>query len=184
MSARVIGVLLYFPNKVEICPNDFYFVSETTKPCMKMVSQKCKELFSFFNAPYICCVIATVFGFVAYFIPFNLLYNMMIVRGQTKEYSSLALSLAGVGSIVSRLLVGFVGDYNCCHRIYYYIFAMFLSGIITIACVHLTVFWQFLLYGLLYGMGTGTYLFILFIFYLFFFFFSFFLQKKMNVVPH
>ena len=79
----------------------------------------------------------------------------MVTGGQTKNYSSLALSLAGIGSIVSRVLVGTAADYECCNRIYYYIFAVDLCGFITIACVHLTIFWQFLLYGIFYGVGTG-----------------------------
>ena len=82
---------------------------------------------------------------------------MMTSRGQTKEYSSLTLSLSGAGSIVSRILVGFAGDYKCCHRIYYLIFAVMFCAVINVACVHLTVVWQFLLYGFLYGMGIGRF---------------------------
>ena len=87
--------------------------------------------------------------------PFNLLYSMMTSRGQTKEYSSLTLSLSGVGSIVSRVLIGFVGDYKCCHRIYYLIFAVLFCATVNVACVHLTEFWQFLVYGFLFGLGIG-----------------------------
>ena len=107
------------------------------------------------NPRYLCYVSATAIAAVGYFMPYNLLYNMMTTKGQTKEYSSLALSLSGAGSIVSRVLVGFIGDYGCCHRIYYLICSVIICAAITAACVHLTVFWQFLLYGFLYGMGTG-----------------------------
>ena len=118
-------------------------------------SQRCRKFFSFFNSNYICFVLATTIAVVGYFIPFNLLFNLMILKGQTREHSSLALSLAGVGGITSRVLIGFVGDYKCCHRIYYNIFAMILCGLTSIACVHLVIFWQYMLYGFLYGMGTG-----------------------------
>ena len=87
--------------------------------------------------------------------PYNLLYSMMISRGQTKEYSSLALSLSGAGSIVSRVLVGFLGDFKCFHRIYYFIGAVTVCAGINVAVVYLTIFWQFLVYGFLYGMCTG-----------------------------
>ena len=80
---------------------------------------------------------------------------MMTSGGQSKEYSSLTLSLSGVGSITSRVLVGFLGDYKCFHRIYYLIGAVILCAAINVTVVNLTVFWQFLVYGFLYGMGTG-----------------------------
>ena len=81
----------------------------------------------------------------------------MITRGQTRDTASLTLSLAGIGSIVSRLLVGFIGDFKCCHRIYYYIFSMLFSGAITTACVHFTEDWQFLIYGFMYGFSAGEF---------------------------
>ena len=79
----------------------------------------------------------------------------MISKGQTRAYSSLTLSLAGVGNIVTRVSVGFLGDYKFCNRIYFFILANMISGCVTFACVHLTVFWQFLSYGFLFGMSTG-----------------------------
>ena len=82
---------------------------------------------------------------------------MMITRGQTRGTASLTLSLAVIGSIVSRLLVGFIGDFKCCHRIYYYIFSMLFSGAITMACVLFTEDWQFLMYGFMYGFSTGEF---------------------------
>ena len=101
-------------------------------------------------------MIAVTFGGMGYFIPFNLLYSMMTSRGQTKEFSSLTLSISGVGSIVARVLIGFVGDYKLFHRIYYWIGAVTLCAAINVLVVHLTAFWQFLMYGCLYGMGAGT----------------------------
>ena len=80
-----------------------------------------------------------MFGGTGYYIPYNLLYSTMTSRGQTKEYSSLALSLSGVGSIVSRVLVGFLGDYKCFHRIYYFIVAVTVCAAINVLVVHLTV---------------------------------------------
>ena len=130
-------------------------IVESHRSLLKSLLQMLRKCCSFFNGYYLCYLAADIPGFMAYYLPYNLLYNMMITRGQTKSYSSLTLSLAGIGSIVSRVLVGFAGDYKCCHRIYYFIFSMFLCGFITLACVHLTVFWQYLLYGILYGMGTG-----------------------------
>ena len=118
-------------------------------------AQKCQGHFSFFSGLYICFVAGAVCVGFAYFVPFNLLYKMMTSRGQTKEHSSLTLSLAGAGSIVARVFVGFMGDFKCCHRIYYFIFAVAFSGFITLACVHLTAFWQFLTYGFLYGMASS-----------------------------
>ena len=118
-------------------------------------AQRCRKFFNFFNSDYICFVLATSIAAVGYFIPYNFLFSLMIFKGQTREHSSLALSLAGVGGITSRVLVGFVGDYGCCHRIYYNIFAVILCGLTSIACVHLVIFWQYMLYGFLYGMGTG-----------------------------
>ena len=80
---------------------------------------------------------------------------MMTSKGQSNEYSSLTLSLSGVGSIVSRVLIGFAGDYKCCHRVYYLIFAVLFCAAINVTCVYLTEIWQFIIYGILYGMGTG-----------------------------
>ena len=93
----------------------------------------------------------------SYFVPYNLLYKMMISRGQTKEHSSLALSSAGAGSIVARVFIGFMGDFKCCHRIYYFIFAAASGGSITFACVHLTAFWQYLIFRFLYGMAASKF---------------------------
>ena len=118
-------------------------------------SQKCREQFAFFDGIYFCYLVATILAFIAFFVPFNLLYNMMLTRRQTKEHSSLTLSLSGFGSITSRFVVGFLGDYKCFHRIYYYIFSLLFVGALTVACVHFTVFWQFLVYGFLYGFGLG-----------------------------
>ena len=102
-------------------------------------------------------MIAATFGDAGFFIPFNLIYSMMTSKGQTKANSSLTLSLSGAGGIASRVLIGFAGDYRCFHRIYYVIFAMALCAIINVACLHLTVYWQFFVYGLLYGIGTGKF---------------------------
>ena len=123
--------------------------------------RRCRRFFSFFNAFYVCSVISSSIAATGYFVPYNFLFDLMVHRGQTKDNSSLALSLAGVGSIISRVVVGFVGDYKCCHRIYYLMFSVFLCGFISMVCVHLTDLWQYLLFGLLYGMGTGELIFIL-----------------------
>ena len=120
--------------------------------------RKCRNLFSFFNCLYIVFVANNFFVGFAYFIPYNLLYKMMLSKGQTREYSSLALSISGGGNIFARVLVGFIGDFKCCHRIYYYIMAIFMCGGTTIGCVYFTVFWQYLCYGFLFGMGTGQYI--------------------------
>ena len=80
-----------------------------------------------------------MFGGTGYFIPYNLLYSMMIAKGQTKDGLSLALSLAGIGGIVSRVLVGFAGDYKCFHRIYYFIFAVSLCAATNVLAVYLNV---------------------------------------------
>ena len=121
-------------------------------------AQNCQGHFSFFNSLYLRFVAGDLCVGFAYFVPYNLLYKMMISRGQTKEHSSLALSLAGAGSIVARVFVGFMGDFKCCNRIYYFIFAVALPGFITLACVHLTAFWQFLTYGFLYGMASSKFI--------------------------
>ena len=133
----------------------FVFFTENTKQSRKSLRQKCRKHFAFISGIYLCYLVSVTLTFVAYFIPFNLLYRLMLTKGQTREHSSLAISLAGAGSIVSRVLIGFIGDYKCCHRIYYFIFSLFFCGGITTACVHLTVFWQFLLYGFFYGFGSG-----------------------------
>ena len=119
---------------------------------------KCRNLFSFFNCLYIVFVANAVLVGFAYFTPYNLLYKLMLSKGQTKEYSSLALSLSGGGSIFARILVGIVGDFKCCHRIYYYMMAISMCGITSIVCVYFTAFWQYLCYGVLYGMGAGQYI--------------------------
>ena len=116
---------------------------------------RCRRYFAFFNNNYVCFVIGTTTAAVGYFIPYNLLYNLMIHKGQTREHSSMALSLVGVGGIISRVLVGLVGDFKCCHRIYYFIFAVILSAFTSAACVHLVIFWQYFLCGFLHGMATG-----------------------------
>ena len=113
------------------------------------------KYFSFLNSRFFCFVAAVFFGGTGFYVPYNLLYSMMISRGQTKEYSSLALSLSGVGSIVSRVSVGLLADFKCFHRIYYFIIAVTLCAVFNVAVVHLVQFWHFLLYGSLYGMGTG-----------------------------
>ena len=130
-------------------------LSDKTAPYKKSPVNRCKKYFSFFNIRYLFFVAAVTFGGMGYFIPFNLIYSMMTSRGQTKQFSSLTLSLSGVGSIMSRVLVGFLGDYKCFHRIYYLIGAMTLCAAINVLVVHLTVFWQYLVYGCLYGMGSG-----------------------------
>ena len=144
----ILHILSYF----------IYFLSDSKEPSTRSRWQGWREYFSFFNTSYICFVMCTSIAGVGYYVPFNMLFDFMILEGQTKEISSLALSLAGVGSIVSRILVGFVGDYKCCHRIYYYLLAVFMCGATTIACVHLTYSWQFLVYGILYGMGSGKFI--------------------------
>ena len=130
--------------------------STAMSPC-----SKCRNLFSFFNCLYIVFVANAVLVGFAYFTPYNLLYKLMLSKGQTKEYSSLALSISGGGSIFARVLVGFMGDFKCFHRIYYYIMAISMCGVTTIVCVYFTVFWQYLCYGFLYGMGAGQYICIL-----------------------
>ena len=124
---------------------------------MQLPWQGCHNFFSFFNTYYVCFVISTSIAAVGFFVPFTVLFDFMVLEGQTKEISSLSLSLAGVGSIISRVLVGFVGDYKCFHRIYYIMFSVSVCGATTIACVHLTYSWQFMVYGLLYGMGSGKF---------------------------
>ena len=138
-----LAVYIYFTDKTEV-------LAET--PC-----KRCLKVFNFFNWRFICFVIASTFGVIGYLIPFNLIYSMMTSKGQTKAYSSLTLSLSGAGSITSRVLIGFAGDYRCLHRIYYFIFAMTLCAMINVACLHLTVYWQFFVYGFLYGVGTGKF---------------------------
>ena len=94
--------------------------------------------FAFCNVRHSCFIVAAFFGGTGYYIPYNLMYSMMIESGRTKDHSSLTISLTGVGSIASPVSVGFIGDYKCFHRIYYFIFAVTLVAIINALVVHVT----------------------------------------------
>ena len=80
---------------------------------------------------------------------------MMTSKGITAISSAMALSLMGVGSIATRVFVGFLGDYTRRHRIYFLIIAMLMCGCLTVVCVHFTLFWHFWIYGVLFGVCTG-----------------------------
>ena len=142
--------------RISFSLTDLFFSDDANHLPNTMV-HRCKNYFSFFNRLYFSYLVATTLSKVAFFVPYTFLYNMMITRGQTRATASLTLSLAGIGSIVSRLLVGFIGDFKCCHRIYYYIFSMLFSGAITMACVHFKEDWQFLMYGFMYGFSAGEF---------------------------
>ena len=80
---------------------------------------------------------------------------MMTSKGITAISSAMALSLMGTGSIATRVFIGFLGDYTRRYRIYILIIAMILCGCLTVVCVRFTLFWQFWIYGVLFGACTG-----------------------------
>ena len=94
------------------------------------------------------------FGF---FVPFMLLPDLAVGRDVTLESAAWLASGMGISGAISRVFLGWIGDFPSVDRLYLYIFCILGSGILSAVCPSFYLYWLLMIYACVFGSLMGKY---------------------------
>ena len=94
------------------------------------------------------------FGF---FVPFMLLPDLAVGRNVTLEKAAWLASGMGISGAISRVLFGWIADFPSIDRLYFYIFCLLGSGILSAICPSFYVYWLLMVYACIFGSLMGKF---------------------------
>ncbi|XP_060582252.1 monocarboxylate transporter 12-like [Ruditapes philippinarum] len=94
---------------------------------------------------------------LAYTIPFNLLPDQSVEKGISKHQVSWIMSSVGITNTLGRVLLGWLADNKCIHRLSLLKLLLLLAGLSTAVSPLFTTFTTKLLYACIYGFLVGGY---------------------------
>ncbi|OUC46346.1 transporter, major facilitator family protein [Trichinella nativa] len=101
--------------------------------------------------------IANIVGMLGFYVPFVFLASYSDSLGNTKEQSSLLLSVIGITNTIGRVIFGWVSDQHWVTALTINNIALLLCGLLTCLCVVFTTYELLILYSTLFGFFIAPY---------------------------
>ena len=92
------------------------------------------------------------FGF---FVPFLLLADFAVDKGVTVEGAAWLASAVGISGAVSRIFLGWIGDFPCVDRLYLYILCLIVGGVFSAISPSFSSYGLLMVYACIYGITMG-----------------------------
>ncbi|XP_003367103.1 conserved hypothetical protein, partial [Trichinella spiralis] len=102
--------------------------------------------------------IANIVGMLGFYVPFVFLASYSDSLGNTKEQSSLLLSVIGITNTIGRVIFGWVSDQHWVTALTINNIALLLCGLLTCLCVVFTTYELLILYSTLFGFFIAPYI--------------------------
>ena len=88
----------------------------------------------FINDPFFALIcLSNVFGFLALYIPYMYLPNLILAKGMTLSEASFVVSVIGISNTVGRVIIGWIVDFPRISALLVTSASLFLSGICILA---------------------------------------------------
>ena len=109
----------------------------------------------FGHLPTSIFVIAAGIRAFGFFVPFLLLADFAVDKGITVEGAAWLASAVGISGAVSRVGLGWVGDFPCVDRLYLYILCLIVGGVFSAISPSFSSYGLLMLYACIYGITMG-----------------------------
>ena len=109
----------------------------------------------FSHVPTSIFVIAAGIRAFGFFVPFLLLADFAVDKGVTVEGAAWLASALGISGAVSRVVLGWIGDFPCVDRLYLYILCLIVGGVFSAISPFFDSYGLLMLYACVYGITMG-----------------------------
>ena len=109
----------------------------------------------FSHLPTSIFVIAAGIRAFGFFVPFLLLADFAVDKGVTVEGAAWLASALGISGAVSRVVLGWIGDFPCVDRLYLYILCLIVGGVFSAISPFFDSYGLLMLYACVYGITMG-----------------------------
>ena len=109
----------------------------------------------FGHLPTSIFVIAAGIRAFGFFVPFLLLADFAVDKGVTVEGAAWLASALGISGAISRVVLGWIGDFPCVDRLYLYILCLVVGGVFSAISPYFSSYGLLMLYACIYGITMG-----------------------------
>lgn len=112
----------------------------------------------FHNRQFLFICISNVFGFLALYVPFMYLPNMMVLRGMTSQDASVVVSVIGIANTIGRIIVGWCVDFPWANSLSITNVSLLLSGFSVMSFTLCYNYEAFILNAFVLGISISAYI--------------------------
>ncbi|XP_046338622.2 monocarboxylate transporter 14-like isoform X1 [Haliotis rufescens] len=108
------------------------------------------------HRPFLIFLTATAFTHLGVMVPYVHLPDLARLTGVAKGDASFLVSIMGLVGILGRLVFGYVADFSCLNRIFFYAVMLLICGAATFLCTMVKTYALFAVYAAVQGAFIGT----------------------------